>query len=125
MKPGRIPISIVNNEMSKRRTSAQVAFVDGDRLLGEEADALSVRFPDQVYARCVPPPPGGHCSCSCESRFEAAVLCPVPTHWNVKVSLKSTVKISKKSQFENKTIYAIFQDDLYVWTACFFVVTSI
>lgn len=52
VKPGRIPISIVNNEMSKRRTSAQVAFVDGDRLLGEEAAALSVRFPDQVYARC-------------------------------------------------------------------------
>ncbi|EIE21504.1 HSP70-domain-containing protein [Coccomyxa subellipsoidea C-169] len=51
VKPGRTPISIVPNEMSKRRTSAQVAFVDGDRLLGEEAAALSVRYPDRVYAR--------------------------------------------------------------------------
>ncbi|CAL8469535.1 g9076 [Coccomyxa elongata] len=51
VKPGRTPISIVPNEMSKRRTSAQVAFVDGDRLLGEEAAALAVRYPDRVYAR--------------------------------------------------------------------------
>ena len=51
VKAGRTPISIVPNEMSKRRTSAQVAFVGGDRLLGEEAAALGVRFPDRVYAR--------------------------------------------------------------------------
>ncbi|KAK9811690.1 hypothetical protein WJX72_008444 [[Myrmecia] bisecta] len=51
VKPGRTPISIVNNEMSKRRTSAQVAFIDGDRLLGEEAAALNVRYPDRVYAK--------------------------------------------------------------------------
>jgi len=52
VKPGRTPISIVTNEMSKRRTSAQLAFIEGDRLLGEEAAALAVRYPDRVYARC-------------------------------------------------------------------------
>ena len=52
VKPGRTPISIVSNEMSKRRTSAQLAFIDGDRLLGEEAAALAVRYPERVYARC-------------------------------------------------------------------------
>ena len=51
VKPGRTPISIVPNEMSKRRTSAAVAFVNGDRLLGEEAAALAVRYPDRVYTR--------------------------------------------------------------------------
>ncbi|KAK9826508.1 hypothetical protein WJX81_008378 [Elliptochloris bilobata] len=51
VKPGRTPISIVPNEMSKRRTTAAVAFVNGDRLLGEEAAALAVRYPDRVYAR--------------------------------------------------------------------------
>lgn len=51
VKPGRIPISVVSNEMSKRRTSAQLAFIDGDRLLGEEAAALAVRYPERVYAR--------------------------------------------------------------------------
>ena len=53
VKPGRTPISVVVNEMSKRKTSAQVAFVDNERLLGEEAAALSVRYPDRVYARHV------------------------------------------------------------------------
>lgn len=53
VKPGRTPISIVPNEMSKRRTTAAVAFVNGDRLLGEEAAALAVRYPDRVYARRV------------------------------------------------------------------------
>lgn len=49
-KPGRLP-EIVTNEMTKRRTSAQVAFVDGNRLLGEEAAALSIRYPGKVYSR--------------------------------------------------------------------------
>lgn len=48
-KPGRLP-EIVTNEMTKRRTSAQVAFVDGNRLLGEEAAALSIRYPTKVYS---------------------------------------------------------------------------
>lgn len=54
IKAGRMPIAIVPNEMSKRRTAAQVAFVDGQRLLGEEAAALGVRFPGRVYARSAP-----------------------------------------------------------------------
>lgn len=51
VKPGRIPISVVINEMSKRKTPALVAFVDGDRLVGEEAAAVAARFPDRVYGR--------------------------------------------------------------------------
>ncbi len=51
VKPGRIPISIVINEMSKRKTPALVAFVDGDRLVGEEAAAVAARYPDRVYGR--------------------------------------------------------------------------
>lgn len=51
LKPGRIPISIVTNEMSKRKTPAAVAFVGEDRLVGEEAAALSVRHPDRVVTR--------------------------------------------------------------------------
>ncbi|PSC68342.1 heat shock 70 kDa 17 isoform A [Micractinium conductrix] len=51
VKPGRIPISIVINEMSKRKSPALVAFVDGDRLVGEEAAALSARYPERVYSR--------------------------------------------------------------------------
>ena len=49
-KPGKLP-EIVTNEMTKRRTSAQVAFVNGNRLLGEEAAALSIRYPSKVYSR--------------------------------------------------------------------------
>lgn len=48
--PGKLP-EIVTNEMSKRRTSAQVAIVDGNRLLGEEAAAASVRYPAKVYSK--------------------------------------------------------------------------
>jgi hypoxia up-regulated 1 len=51
VKPGRIPISIVINEMSKRKTPALVAFVDGDRLVGEEAASVASRYPDRVYGR--------------------------------------------------------------------------
>ena len=51
VKPGRIPISIVNNEMSKRKTPALVAFVDGERLVGEEAASLVARYPDKIYGR--------------------------------------------------------------------------
>ena len=40
VKPGRPPIAIVLNEMSKRKTAAAVALVNGDRLVGEEAAVL-------------------------------------------------------------------------------------
>ena len=49
VKPGRIPISIVNNEMSKRKSPAAVAFIAGDRLVGDEAASLDVRYPDKVF----------------------------------------------------------------------------
>ena len=49
-KPGKLP-EIVTNEMTKRRTSAQVAVVDGNRFLGEEAAALSIRHPSKVYSK--------------------------------------------------------------------------
>lgn len=51
VKPGRIPISIVINEMSKRKTPALVAFVEGERLVGEEAASLAARYPERVYGR--------------------------------------------------------------------------
>jgi hypoxia up-regulated 1 len=51
VKPGRIPISIVHNEISKRKTAAAVALVGGDRLVGEEAAALAVRYPTAVFTR--------------------------------------------------------------------------
>ena len=51
LKPGRIPISIVTNEMSKRKTPAAVAFVNDDRLIGEEAASLSARYPDRVITK--------------------------------------------------------------------------
>ena len=53
VKPGRIPISIVINEMSKRKTPALVAFTDGDRLVGEEAASIAARFPERVYGRVI------------------------------------------------------------------------
>lgn len=46
--------SVVINEMSKRRTSAQLSLVNGERLLGEDAAALAPRHPEQVFTRCWP-----------------------------------------------------------------------
>ncbi len=42
-------LQVVINEMSKRKTPATVAFINGERLIGEEAAALSARYPDRVY----------------------------------------------------------------------------
>ena len=50
VKPSKTPISIVLNEMSQRRTSASVAVVKGERLVGEDAAALAARFPEKVYS---------------------------------------------------------------------------
>lgn len=38
-----------SQEMSKRKTPAMVAFVNGERLVGEEAASLAARFPERVY----------------------------------------------------------------------------
>ncbi|XP_074558415.1 heat shock 70 kDa protein 17-like [Curcuma longa] len=50
LKPGRSPISIAINEMSKRKSPAVVAFNGGNRLVGEEAAAIVARYPDKVYS---------------------------------------------------------------------------
>jgi hypothetical protein len=49
--PGKVPISIVLNEFSKRKSPALVGFAGGERLLGEEAVSMAVRFPDTSIAR--------------------------------------------------------------------------
>lgn len=49
VKPGRTPISIVVNEMSKRKAPALVGLVDGDRVVGEEAFSLAIRYPTHIY----------------------------------------------------------------------------
>ena len=49
--PGRTPISIVTNEMSRRKSPAAVCFNAGERLLGEDALALAPRFPARVFLR--------------------------------------------------------------------------
>jgi len=51
IKPGRTPISVVVNEMSKRKSPALVGVVAEDRVAGEEAFTLAVRYPDLVYSR--------------------------------------------------------------------------
>ena len=51
VKPGRTPISIVLNDLSKRKTPALVGFVGGDRLVGDEAAGVAARHPDRVFSR--------------------------------------------------------------------------
>ena len=49
--PGRTPISIVINEISKRKSTAAVAFTGGDRWLAEEAMNYNARYPQRVFTR--------------------------------------------------------------------------
>ena len=49
--PGRTPISIVINEISKRKSTAAVAFTGGDRWLAEEAMNYNARFPERTFTR--------------------------------------------------------------------------
>lgn len=49
--PGRQPISIAINEMSRRKTPILAGFVQGRRVLGEEAVTLSARHPDKFVRR--------------------------------------------------------------------------
>ncbi|GIL71901.1 hypothetical protein Vretimale_636 [Volvox reticuliferus] len=51
VKPGRTPISIAVNEMSKRKSPALVGIVNGERLLGEEAFSFAVRYPESIFQR--------------------------------------------------------------------------
>lgn len=51
IKPGRVPISIVHNELSKRKTPAAVAFHPTTRVYGEDAYTLLTKAPDRVFLR--------------------------------------------------------------------------
>ena len=51
IKPGRVPISVVHNELSKRKTPAVVAFQSETRLYGEDALALLSKTPQRVFLR--------------------------------------------------------------------------
>jgi len=49
--PGRTPITLVTNEISKRKTTIAVSFVNQDRWLGEEAMNYQARYPEKVTTR--------------------------------------------------------------------------
>ena len=49
--PGRQPISIAINDMSRRKTPVLAGFVDEHRVLGEDAVTLSARHPDKFVKR--------------------------------------------------------------------------
>ncbi|KAL6635003.1 hypothetical protein ACP70R_027674 [Stipagrostis hirtigluma subsp. patula] len=51
LAPGRVPISVAINEMSKRKSPALAALADGNRLAGEEAAGIAARHPSKVFAR--------------------------------------------------------------------------
>lgn len=51
VKPGRTPISVVVNEMSKRKSPALVGFIAGARVLGEEAATFAIRYPETIFQR--------------------------------------------------------------------------
>jgi hypoxia up-regulated 1 len=51
VKPGRTPISIVVNEMSKRKAPALVGLVDEDRVVGEEAFSFAIRYPNTIFSQ--------------------------------------------------------------------------
>eukprot|EP00213_Chloropicon_mariensis_P005713 CAMPEP_0197471714 /NCGR_PEP_ID=MMETSP1309-20131121/2670_1 /TAXON_ID=464262 /ORGANISM="Genus nov. species nov., Strain RCC998" /LENGTH=923 /DNA_ID=CAMNT_0043009637 /DNA_START=74 /DNA_END=2845 /DNA_ORIENTATION=+ len=51
VKPGRSPVTLVTNEMSKRKTPTKVAFNQGARLFGEAAAGIEQRYPQKVFSR--------------------------------------------------------------------------
>jgi len=51
IKPGRVPISVVHNELSKRKTIAAVAFRENTRAYGEDALNLATKIPSRVFFR--------------------------------------------------------------------------
>lgn len=51
VKPGRTPISIVVNEMSKRKSPALVGLVEDERVVGEEAFSFAIRYPNTIYSQ--------------------------------------------------------------------------
>ncbi|XP_065353221.1 hypoxia up-regulated protein 1 isoform X1 [Cloeon dipterum] len=53
VSPG-VPMEIVLNKESKRKTPAAIAFRNGERLFGEDALNLGVRFPQNTYSYLLP-----------------------------------------------------------------------
>mmetsp|Transcript_33644 Transcript_33644/g.72751 ORF Transcript_33644/g.72751 Transcript_33644/m.72751 type:complete len:930 (+) Transcript_33644:129-2918(+) len=51
VRPGRGGITLVTNEMSKRKTPTKVAFNNGARLFGESAAGIEQRYPHKVFSR--------------------------------------------------------------------------
>lgn len=51
VKPGRTPISIVVNEMSKRKSPALVGLVEDERVVSEEAFSFAIRYPNTIYSQ--------------------------------------------------------------------------
>ncbi|KAM3243201.1 hypothetical protein ACQJBY_055270 [Aegilops geniculata] len=51
LAPGRAPIAVAINEMSKRKSPALAALADGNRLAGEEAAGITARHPAKVFSR--------------------------------------------------------------------------
>ncbi|CAG9462029.1 unnamed protein product [Pedinophyceae sp. YPF-701] len=51
VKGGKTPISIVTNEMSRRKSPALIGFVNGERLVGEEAISVQARYPTKIVSR--------------------------------------------------------------------------
>ena len=49
--PGRTPIAITLNEVSKRKTTAAVSFFNDERAIGEPANDLMPRSPTDVATR--------------------------------------------------------------------------
>lgn len=48
VKPGRTPISVVVNEMSRRKSPAMVGLINEDRVIGEEAFTMLGRYPERI-----------------------------------------------------------------------------
>jgi hypothetical protein len=51
IKPGKVPIQVVTNEMSRRKSPNLVGVVEGDRLAGEEAFSMGIRHPVHIISR--------------------------------------------------------------------------
>jgi hypoxia up-regulated 1 len=49
VSPG-VPMEIVLNTDSQRKTPIIVSFRDGERLIGDSAQAVATRFPDKAFA---------------------------------------------------------------------------
>lgn len=49
VSPG-VPMEIALNKESKRKTPAVIAFRDGARIFGEDAQTMGLRFPSNTFA---------------------------------------------------------------------------